>query len=190
MTISQATSTQISGTLVVAENATAGNHNLTVTVNGETSQPVNFFVQVPASLVRYNYPPDAPNGEGPVTPVTNQTITDLARRVIATNACGVYQNYIFSLVDQNSTPLTFGIVVVNESFSNIKVPPGPTIFPNTVDLSHQGIIDIQGWYYTYPTCLGYNDNQAFTQNWSITIGSTVYPLTTTIAITRAVSTAF
>jgi hypothetical protein len=50
VTVSSATSTQISASFIIATDAAAGNHSVTVTVSGQTSNAVNFFVQVPTSL--------------------------------------------------------------------------------------------------------------------------------------------
>jgi hypothetical protein len=49
-TINSASNTQIQASFNISSSATPGNHSVTVTASGQTSNSVNFFVQVPTSL--------------------------------------------------------------------------------------------------------------------------------------------
>ncbi len=49
-TVSNSTATQITANFAIASNATLGNHSVTVTVAGQPSNSLNFFVQKPATL--------------------------------------------------------------------------------------------------------------------------------------------
>jgi len=91
---------------------------------------------------------------------------------------------VFQLVDQQNRPITNGTVAVTEVFSNISTPPRTNPSVNTVDLSIQGEQDTQGFTHTVPTCLATNENQMLDMTWTVTVGSTVYPLATSVHITK------
>jgi len=142
-------------------------------------------VQVPTHFQRYDQPPEAPGGLGPVISLANGTAYDLSGKAVAVNVCGVYENFVFDIADQQGTQITNGTVKVTEVFSNITNPPGPTPATNvSINLVSQGVQDIQIYGFTYPTCPANNQNQALDMTWTVLIGSTVYPVTTVVHITK------
>jgi hypothetical protein len=104
--------------------------------------------------------------------------------VLLTNQCGVYENFLFQMVDQQGTPITNGTVTITEVFSNITNPPGPTPSVSTLDLSFEGQGDTQALTHTAPTCLATNENQALDMTWTATVGTHTYSLTTFVHITK------
>jgi hypothetical protein len=75
-------------------------------------------------------------------------------------------------------------VTTTEVFSNVTNPPGPTPAVLSLDLSTQAQGDTQAYGFTYPTCLATNQNQALDMSWTVRVGSTVYPVTTSVHITK------
>jgi hypothetical protein len=105
--------TSITADFAIASNAPAGNNNVSVTTTAGTKlPPANFYVQIPTHFQRFNQPPEAPGGLGPVTPVTNGNDVDLTGKVIAANFCGVYENFLFDIADQRGAQITNGNVTV------------------------------------------------------------------------------
>lgn len=182
--VSIKSSTQITATFT-PKNATSagGNQSVTVTAGGWPSNPTDFYVQVPTHFQRADVP-GAPGGLGPVTPVTNGNVVDLTGKILATNYCGVYENFAYEFTDQQSKSLLNGTGTVTEVFSNIKVPPGPTPSVNTVNFANEANDDNQAWGHTYPTCLGNNDNQAFDYSYTVKIGTVTYSLVTVVHYTK------
>lgn len=176
--------TQITATFTPTNSSSAaGDQAITVTVAGQPSNSTNFYVQVPTHFQRYNQPPEAPGGLGPVVPVTNGNVVDLAGNILATHFCGVYENFLYDIADQQNNQITNGTVTVTEVFSKIKVPPGPTPSVTSHNLSSQGVGDTQAYGYTYPTCLSANQNQALNMTWTVQVGTVTYPITTLLNIT-------
>jgi type 1 fimbria pilin len=74
------------------------------------------------------------------------------------------------------------------TFLNITNPPGPTPSTNVaVNLASQGYEDLHALSHTYPTCLAYNENQAYDLTWTAKVGSvnaTAYPVATSVHITK------
>ena len=62
--------------------------------------------------------------------------------------------------------------------------PGPTPKVLTLDLSASAQGDRQAYGHTYPTCLASNENQALDMSWTVTVGSTIYPVDTIVHITK------
>ncbi len=181
--------TSITASFAVASNAPAGYNSVVVTTTAGTALPaVNFYVQIPTHIQLYNQPPEAPGGRGPVISVVNGTIYKLDGSVFATNQCGVYENFLFDIADQQGTQIINGTVYVTEVFSNITNPPGPTPSTNfAVNLASQGYEDLHARSHTYPTCLAYNENQAYNLTWTVKVGSvsaTAYPAATSVYITK------
>jgi hypothetical protein len=182
-------STQITATFTPTNSSSAGgNQAVTVTVASQKSNSQNFFNQVPTHIQLYNQPPEAPGGRGPVTPVVNGTIYQLDGTVYAVNQCGVYENFLFDIADQQGTRITNGTAYVTEVFSNITNPPGPTPSTNlAVNMVLQGYQDLHARAHTYPTCLAYNENQAYDLTWTVRVGSptaTAYTVPTSVHITK------
>jgi hypothetical protein len=185
--VSIVSSTQITATFTPTNSSSAGgNQAVTVTANGITSASKNFFVQVPTHFVRFDFPPAAPGGIGPVVTITNGSVVNLVGTVFATGQCGVYRNFVFELVDQQTTPvpITAGTAVVTEVFSNIVGGTGPTPSVNTLNLATQGENDVQSLSHTAPSCLATNENESLDMTWTAGVGSTTYPLATVVHITK------
>jgi hypothetical protein len=185
--VSIVSSTQITATFTPTNSSSAGgNQAVTVTANGITSASKNFFVQVPTHFVRFDFPPAAPGGIGPVVTITNGSVVNLAGIVSATGQCGVYRNFVFELVDQQTTPvpITAGTAVITEVFSNIVGGTGPTPSVNTLNLATQGENDVQSLSHTAPSCLATNENESLDMTWTVGVGSTTYPLATVVHITK------
>jgi hypothetical protein len=186
VTYSSRSDSQIVANFAVSSTASPGNNSVIVTTtSGLQLQPVNFYVQTPSHFQRFDFPPQAPGGLGPVISLVNGTAYTLTGAVAAVNLCGVYENFVFGVADQRGTEITNGNVKITEVFSNVLHPPGPTPATNVaVNLVTDGMQDIQIWGHTYPTCLGTNDNQALDMTWTVTVGSTVYPVATIVHITK------
>jgi hypothetical protein len=177
--------TSITADFAVASNAPAGNNNVVVTTSGGAQlAPVNFFVQIPTHFQRFDQPPEAPGGLGPVTTVSNGNVVDLLGNVLRTGFCGVYENFLFDIADQQGNQIENGTVTVKEVFSNITNPPGPTPATTSVPLSTNGVTDNQAYGFNYPTCPAKNQNQTLDMSWTVQVGSTVYPITTVVYITK------
>jgi hypothetical protein len=177
-------STSITADFVVAANATGGNHSVSVTVNGKTSNSLNFYVQIPTSLARFDYPQGAPAGYGPLTltSTTNNEDRDVNGNVILTNQCGVYRNLVYELKDQAGQPITqpFDIRETFSSYSGFSTLPG-----DVNAHSSQGLIqDNQYVGKTLPNCLASNNNESFDQQFIVTIGGRTFSLTTLVHIAR------
>lgn len=87
--VTSASNTQISANFVVANNASAGNHSVTVTAGGQQSESKNFFVQVPTSLLfmSANVLPDGPDPPSGCPGSANYGIMiDLRWRVLDQNS--------------------------------------------------------------------------------------------------------
>jgi hypothetical protein len=61
---------------------------------------------------------------------------------------------------------------------------GPTPAVVSVPLATNGVTDNQAYGFSYPTCLTTNQNQALDMTWTVQVGSTVYPVTTSVHITK------
>jgi len=202
--------TLIDATLAIPANAAGGNAIVTVaaTAGGPASNSVNFYVQIPTSLVRQTVgcppsgpctaPAGAPNGLGPVytpgTPPPNGSVVNAIGVVVdnATNVCGVFVNLGYSLVDQEvPAKVIQGLtnVTLTENFSNFSgsgtVPQTQTQIVNLANcpggsqVCLADIIDNQALFGAGTTCLPNNYNNQFTQGFSATIGAApAYVLTT------------
>lgn len=81
---------------VVAADAGLGNHAVTVTVSGQTSNSVDFFVQEPKKLRRDEITEVIDIDPGP------GEIKDIFDQIVAQNACGAYRNLKYTLLDQGN----------------------------------------------------------------------------------------
>lgn len=165
---------------VVATNATPGNHAVTVTVSGQTSNAVNFFVQIPQKLRRDTYGNLVIIDPGP------GQITDSFGRVKATNRCGAYRNIVYQLLDQGGEPI-LAEVEVTETFDNYQGPPelANQFQPITDFTNNAGQLgDTVAFSTPHPQCplvFSLTVNQKF----SAKVGTTSYPLTTVNSIADA-----
>ena len=188
VTVVKSTSTEIDTTFAIPVGTKGG--NVGVTVGGATGT-LNFYVQIPTSLVRQTYPgtppAGAPNGYGPLeTPdgtAANGNVINAAGMVLLMNQCGVYRNLAYVLVDQADPPnviqgLTLSLTEAFSQFSG--TPPAPATQTTSYTLQNcpggigsnmctADIIDIQ-YLGLSQTCLALNENQAFVQGFSVGIG--------------------
>ncbi len=153
---------------------------------GQTSNSVNFFVQVPQKLVRTDYP-GIPGGYGPLVVITNGNVVNAAGNILLTNQCGMYRNLVYTLKDQQSPAQDIdGTYTLVEMFSNYSSTFGGTVPPSvSLNVTPGGLlVDIQYIGKPAPSCPGSNDHEAFNQSLSVTIGTSTYPLTTVNHIER------
>lgn len=178
-----ATATQIIANATVPPTANGETVSLTVTIDGQTSNAQNIKKRRPSRLVRYNFPPNAPNGVGPLNVPENANVVDLGGNVIVEHACGVYRNYAGDLADQDGDPLNVAYSLT-ETFTDYQGPVS-TPPPTTFQISATGFANDTMWFgKIYPMCLGANENETFNQHLSVTIGGNSYVLTTVIHIER------
>ncbi|MGH9967654.1 MAG: IPT/TIG domain-containing protein [Pyrinomonadaceae bacterium] len=163
--------TQLSGNLSVAGNATAGNHTVQVSHKGQSSNSVNFFVQVPTSLRRDRLDDLVDIDPGP------GDIMDGFGQLIASNRCGAYRNVVYTLVDQAGQPIIADLPIT-EALSNYQGPPELQPGAKPPRLTRDGVIgDTQALSGQSPTCPP-PFSLSFTQRFSVTVGQTTFSLTT------------
>jgi hypothetical protein len=152
-----------------------------------------------------NPPAGAPNGYGPLeTPdgtAANGTVVNAWGQTMPKppNQCGVYRNLAYLLVDQEvPAQVIQGLnnVQLSEAFSNFSgSQSAPSPLTASFDLvncpggigSNQCVADIDDIIYLghTNTCLAANENQSFTQAFSVTIGAppgAQFPITTTNSV--------
>jgi hypothetical protein len=113
VTVSSATNTQIQASFNVSSSAPAGNHSVTVTASGQTSNSVNFFVQVPTSL-------SIVPGTDHTTPETGCTTSG------GLSGCGVTRTFMYQVNDQSGQPIqvggmAFGDIICNTSTNQLNL---------------------------------------------------------------------
>lgn len=165
----------------VAADAGEGNHTVSVTVNGQTSNSVNFFVQIPKSLRR-----DQISGVIDIDPGPGD-IKDLFDRLIAPNACGAYRNLKYTLLDQDDPgqPIKFedGVEIL-EQFSDYQGPAAlqDKLRPMNDFTNNIGeLADTVGIWGTSPDCPP-QFMLSFKQGFKAKIGSKEWMLTTANSI--------
>lgn len=188
--IQSSSDTQISATLMISTSISGGNEAIQVK-NSETalsSNTLNFFVQIPKTLVRST--DFGTNGLGPVNVITDSSVIDIDGHTLATHQCGVYENIGYQLVDQR-TPAQpiFGNYTIHETFSNYSTTvSGLTVPPpkdNPIVISQLIIGDTQFFGKAAPSCPGSNDHEQFDQVQSVIIGTAPpYPLSIVNTIQR------
>src|SRR6185436_3820229 len=155
--VQSSSSSSLSVTLTIASNATAGNHGVTVTSSGKSSNSENFFVQVPTSLSR-----DSISG------LNDQS-----------GGCGATKTLVYHLVDQEEALISSG-ATLKETFSNFSGPAG--VAPpaeRSVQMTSGAATDTVG--YLISTCPS-AFTATFTQTFEVLIGTQSYSLTTSNAI--------
>jgi hypothetical protein len=126
--VQSSSSTSLSVTLTIAPNATAGNHGVTVTRSGNTSNSANFFVQIPTQLRR-------------------DSISGLQNEQ---GGCGATRSLQYTLLDQEGAPIdTSG--TITEGISNYSGPSGAQPVENTASMNHGAFNDTVG-YSSSPGC--------------------------------------
>jgi hypothetical protein len=175
----------ITADLVVAPNATGGNHLVRVRINNLNSNGKNFYVQYPTHIIPFNHQL-APNGVGPLKTPVNEPILSLNGQVMSSPVCGVYRHYLFSVADQANPPqeilnrpFTVGEIFTNYSgsftaptFTPFEIGPGQVI----ADLIFRGFVGSD--------CLLTNQNEEFDQQFTIKFGQTTYTPVTVFHISR------
>jgi hypothetical protein len=172
------TSFHIDASFAVSANASGGNHAVTVTVGGNTSNSnMNFYVQIPTRLRL-----DRLDGQVVIDPGPGD-IVDPFGQIKATNRCGAYRNVLYTLVEQDQTgqPIIADIPVT-EVLSNFQGTPGlPQPTPKTAVTLNGVFGDTQGISGQSPDCpppFNYSLNQGFTAS----VNQATYPLSTVNAI--------
>jgi hypothetical protein len=95
---------QIAVNFVIAQNASPGNHNVTVTVGGQTSKAMNFFVQVPTRVTINN--PGNPGAVVVIDPGPGNIINGSGVQLNQKGpVCGAYENVTYQLADQRGNPI-------------------------------------------------------------------------------------
>jgi hypothetical protein len=152
-------STAIITTFTIASDATGGNHAVTVTVSNQTSDGVNFYVQIPTQLVR----------QGDIGNLTDQQ-----------NGCGATRSINYELVDQAGLIIATDLTV-NEVLSNItKSDPGISDPQPTSPQTDAGsLVDTLG--YLIPSCPP-PFTVSFSQAFKVTIGQQTYNLSNSYSI--------
>jgi len=191
--VSVVNSTTITATFTPTNSGSAGgNQAVTVTVSGfPASNPVNFFDQVPTHLGYIDEPSTPNDGHSSITSGTSITIINVSGTTLATGVCGGYQWITYGLADQNTNQIKNGTVTFTESFSNISPSPDPfgnpvPGTPSSPNLASQVLGDTYAIYNTAPpACPPPSVGDSFNQQWTATVGTVVYPLTTVISISRS-----
>lgn len=182
--ITTITATEIVAQATVPGSDPGGTVNLTVTANSQKSNPKSITKQLP-SKIAYLSLPGAPNGIGPLQTPVNQNVVNLGGEVLLTSQCGVYRNYAFSLLDQNGIGI-IATYTLTESFKNYSGPAGTSVpgTQSTPETPNTAISDIQYMGKTYPSCISTGAQEAFDQQFSVTIGGTQINLSTVIHIVK------
>jgi hypothetical protein len=215
------TSAQVlSVNLTIPIGTTGGTQPVTVTSNPNTpnaltSAPMNFFVQIPTTLVRTTWPagqptasaPGAQGGQGNLQTIMNgQVVTAGGQPVGSPNVCGVFRDYAYSLVDQRKPAQVIQgaiTVTLTEIFSKFTGSGGTTIpsFPpqevplvNAPNADFWDVISlaVQAPTPSVPvtTCLtnpsGVLINTTVNQAFSLTIGTGTKPFPLTMVNTITV----
>lgn len=170
VTINSSSSTQIRATFAVSSTASGGNSGVTVTAGGQTSSPVNFYVQIPKTMIR-----DASygtSGLGSLVTITNGNVVDIYGNIIASNECGVYRNIGYLLVDQESPAQTIqGNYTLVEQFSNYTTTVSGLTVPPTQDnpivYAQTRLGDTQFFGARAPSCPSGNEHEGFDQSLTV-----------------------
>lgn len=168
-----------------------GNQGVTVTVSGHARNSENFYVQIPTHLGYIDESSTPSNGHSAITSGTSISIVNVSGTVVATGVCGGYQWVTYGLADQAGNQIKNGTVTFNESFSNISPSPdpfgNPTVGPaSSPNLATQVLGDTYAiWNSSPPACPPASKSDSYTQQWTATVGSVLYNLTTVISIARS-----
>jgi hypothetical protein len=105
-TVQTSSNTSISVTLNISAEASAGDHAITVTANGQQSNSINFFVQIPTKLER-------------------KSISNLDDQE---GGCGVVRHLSYQVLDQNGDPIKMG-GTISEGISGFSSVPSAISAP-------------------------------------------------------------
>jgi hypothetical protein len=102
-TVNSATDTQIQARFAISGSAAGGNRSVTVTAAGQTSNSVNFLVQIPTSLS--------------IVPGTDSTTTEASCSAGSFGTgCGVTRSFIYQVNDQLGQPVQAAGLQVWDAF--------------------------------------------------------------------------
>ena len=161
--ISVSSSTQMSATFTMASTATSGNHGVTVTVASETSNSIDFFVQVPTSLSKVSITTIADNATGGCVPPQNWgIIVDIKYQVLDQQTPTAVAIQSSSMEPQES--------VDGSAYSDIG---GSALYTSTLTRSDGTFDDAP-----IGLCATTNDYELHTQVIRILVGSSTYPVRT------------
>jgi hypothetical protein len=173
------TDTEIDGRLMIPSSVSGGNISISVTnQGGAKSNGWNFFIQIPTDLdIVFQ----------PTQQVKDGNITDPFGKVLATNADGAYQNWTASLYDQNDPAgVIYAAFTFTEKFKNyastISGSSEPTTKSVDANTAVQPLGDTQAVFKQYPNQVG-KGVMKYTQYFTVTVGSNVYSLATSISWT-------
>ncbi|MBI3664155.1 MAG: IPT/TIG domain-containing protein [Acidobacteria bacterium] len=107
--ITSASNTQIQANFVVAANSPAGNHAVTVTASGQTSNSVNFFVQIPATF--------------------RELSVATSSEVCQPGTAGHYSDVLYQVFDQAGNPIEKAGLTPQEHFTVNGTPAFPGFLP-------------------------------------------------------------
>ncbi|HWZ45802.1 MAG TPA: hypothetical protein VNW97_20175 [Candidatus Saccharimonadales bacterium] len=194
-----ATDTILPTLFAIDPSATPGMHKVTATLkNGKTIvSKQDFFVQIPTSLKGAQLQNSDPNlatdssGAAPLQTPTDGPVITLSGVPLTPDShrCGVYRNYAFQLMDQDSPPQP-----INDSYHAAENLSGWTpacIQANAdqcpsleqIDSNEAGIIsDTHSITHSAGVCLALNENRSVQQSFTVTTGNNSYNLKTTCAI--------
>ena len=141
-------------------------------------------VTAPARLVHSDDSPCAPGGVGAMQVITNGSVVDCSGKPLATSFCGVSRNVTYQLVDTTGTAFK-AAYNIQESFSNFSTTNSAFKQPTATNASIAagGLVNDTPFVgFTYPACLGSNDNVSYTQTFTVTVNGIPYPLSTVVSI--------
>jgi hypothetical protein len=128
--VQSSSETSISVTLNISAEASGGEHNITVTANGQQSNAVSFYVQIPTKLQR----------------------DSLGNLQDQSGGCGATRQVQYTLLDQEAEAAPINVSgTISEGISGYNGPAGLSPPPETTGTITQGhITDTIG--YSTPTC--------------------------------------
>jgi hypothetical protein len=166
--------TGMSATFNISGNATPGNNEVKVMANGQMSNGVNFFVQIPKKARRDELANTVIIDPGP------GDIISIFEQIFQTNRCGAYRNLKYTLLDQNDEELVLGNaegLSISELFSNPQMSPSGVPHPQAITTSTNNIGefgDIIGASKPFPDCPPAFSYSA-TQKFIVTVNSIQFP---------------
>jgi hypothetical protein len=178
-TVVSNTDTRINVSFDISADAEPGNHGVTVRASGQTSNSVNFFVQVPKSLRR--------DSVGELVTLDPRPGDIVVCETDERNVCGAYRSLQYTLMDQDGPqqPIEAEDILVTETFSDYQGPRStpPNMDGKTNDAGQ--LCDVIAIFTRPPDpCPRAGSSETFTQKFFVKIGSQTYNLTTENRITR------
>lgn len=172
--IDRVTPQEILATFTVADDAAAGNHGVTVKVRNQTSNSVNFFVQIPTKIRRDS--------------LDDITTCDPNRCTIGQiqNACGAYRVVHYTLVDQANPSQPIAVpCTVTETVTNLSDNSQIT---KPISTNEAGQFDDLLALFKVTTCPSPGESASVRQTFTAKVGNKTFNLTTTNRIDYSKST--